>query len=241
LFSISVQIANFSSESSVLIVFCPIPGSGTAQTKVKIGEEEEGQAAIEMDDSECMIIVRFGAVSKCITLSVHRTSCDRLRILVEKVLEHHLPAASPRLRMVVDGREVPDGIKSLAEVGLGLSKVMLVAELIANIDCGGGEASQQFKSIPVEKLSHLIEKIKKAFEAWKIKESNPVYKLRFENDTLAGKEVTWDGFSDPVKYFFEESCTDPTKDYAEFYSDELRTISASYVWKGTSLIQMAGW
>jgi len=116
------------------LFFGPIPCSGTAQTKVKIGEEEEGQAAIEMDDSECMIIVRFGAVSKSITLSVHRTSCDRLRILVEKVLEHHLPAASPRLRMVVDGREVPDGIKSLAEVGLGLSKVMLVAELIANID-----------------------------------------------------------------------------------------------------------
>ncbi len=96
-----------------------------------------------VDDSECMIIVRFGAVSKSITLSVHRTSCDRLRILVEKVLEHHLPAASPRLRMVVDGREVPDGIKSLifciVTVGFVLSNsdievcVFIVIEILQDV------------------------------------------------------------------------------------------------------------
>ena len=203
--------------------------------------EEEGGTAVDQGDSECMMVVRFaGVVSKCITFSVHSTSCDRLRLLVERAVEEHVPASSSRLRLVLNGREVPDGTKSLAEEGLGFGNLIMMAELIASIDCGGGGSMQQFKSIPVEKLPQLIETIKKLFEEWKEKKSNPVYAMRFEGDTLAGKEVMWDGFSDPVKYFFEQTDTIPTKDFAEFYSDEIRTISASYVWKGTSLVEMAG-
>ena len=187
------------------------------------------------------MIVRFaGVVSKCITLSVHSTSCDRLRLLAEKAVEKHVPASSSRLRLVLDGREVPDGITSLAEEGLGLGKLTMVAELIANIDCGGGEEKRHFKSIPVEKLEQLIETVKKSFEEWRKLESNRVYEKRFEGDPLAGTEVMWNGFSNPVKYFFDKTKKNPTKDFAEFYSDEIRTISASYVWNGTSLVQMAG-
>jgi len=202
-------------------------------------------AVVEPGDSECMVLVRFGDVSKCFDLSVHCTSCDGLRCLVEKAFEKHLPASSPCLCLVLDGREVPAGVQSLVETGvtgLGLATQTMVVELIAKIDNGAGSGGlkQHFKSIPVEKLSHLIKVIHGLFEDWRKRESNPVYKERYKGDPLVGKEVVWDGFSDPVKYFFEQTGMDPSKDLSEFYSDEPRTIATSYVWKGTSLEQMAG-
>ena len=205
--------------------------------------EEGDGAVVDPGDSECMVLVRFGEVSKCFDLSAHGTSCDRLHRLVEEAFEKHLPASSPRFRLVLDGREVRAGVQSLVETGVtgvGLGTQTIVIELIAKIDSGTGSGGpKHFKSIPVENLSHLIKKIHDLFEDWR-RESKPVYKERFKGDPLVGKEVTWDGFSDPVKYFFEQTGTDPSKVLSGFYSDEPRTIATSYVWRGTSLEQMAG-
>ena len=118
-------------------------------------------------DSYCMVSVRFGSVSQCIAVSVYTTSCDEFRLHV------NVPASTPRLRLVVDGRDFPIGGQTLAELGFGLGKVEVVAELMANIDCGGKE-TQKFKSIPVENISLLIATIKVKFEAWRQKH-NPVY------------------------------------------------------------------
>ncbi len=189
-------------------------------------------------DSGCMVTVRFGSLSKCFAFSRNTTSCDGLRLLVEKAFAEHVPASSPRLRLVFDGREIPIGVQTLEELGLGLGKVEVTAELIANIDCGGKELKRQFKSIPVENVSRLMAAIKVEFEEWK--RTHPVYEERFPGDPLAGKDVVFDGFSDSFKYFFEKTDMNPSEYFKQYYSDALRTIASSYVWRATSLDDMAG-
>jgi hypothetical protein len=189
-------------------------------------------------DSYCMVSVRFGSVSQCIAVSVYTTSCDEFRLHVDKAFKEHVPASTPRLRLVVDGRDFPIGGQTLAELGFGLGKVEVAAELMANIDCGGKE-TKHFKSIPVENISLLIATIEVKFEAWRQKH-NPVYEERFPGDPLAGKEVVFDGFSDSLKYFFEKTKMNPSEDFKQFYSDALRTIASSYVWSRTRLVDMAG-
>jgi hypothetical protein len=212
----------------------------TTQTENKVGAAEEGGAVADMGDQECTLVVRLGEISKCIIVSVHSTSCDRLRLLVEAAFEKPVADSLRHLRLVFDGREVPDGNQTLAEAGFGVGKMFVVAEFVAKIDSGGGGPERKFKSIPVENLPRLIQAIKEDFQKWK-RESNPVYEERFPGDLLKGKEVVWDGYSDPVKYFFEKTQTDPSIKYVDLYSSELRTIATSYVWKATSLNQMAGW
>ena len=218
------------------LLFCPYFGSTTtkAANEIEVGGRGGGAAG----DSYCMVSVRFGSVSQSIAVSVYTTSCDEFRLHVEKAFKEHVPASTPRLRLVVDGRDFPIGGQTLAELGFGLGKVEVVAELMANIDCGGKE-TQKFKSIPVENISLLIATIKVKFEAWRQKH-NPVYEERFPGDPLAGKEVVFDGFSDSLKYFFEKTKMNPSEDFKQFYSDALRTIASSYVWSRTRLVDMAG-
>ena len=213
----------------------------TAQTGNQVGAAEEGGAQEGKGDQECTVVVRLGEMSKCIIVSVHSTSCDRLRLLVEAAFEQHVPNSALRhLRLVFDGREVSDGNQTLAEAGFGVDKMFVVAEFVAKINSGGGGPERKFKSIPVENLPRLIEATKADFQKWK-SEFNPVYEERFPDDPLKGKEVEWNGYSDPVKYFFEKTQTDPSIKYVDLYSSELRTIATSYVWRATSLYRMAGW
>jgi hypothetical protein len=224
-----------------LFCTCGSALDSTAHANVPVSAAEEGGAAVGKGDQECMVVARFGQISECIVLSIHSTSCDGLRLLVDEAFEKHLPtSARGHLRLVFDGRVLPDGDQTLAEAGLGLGKMEVVAELVEKLDCGGGEQERQFKSIPVENLPGLIEAIRMAFEEWRIKEGNPVYKRRFEGDHLEGKEVVWNGNSDSVKYFFEQSGMNPSVDMANFFSSKARTIATSYVWSSTTLFRMSG-
>jgi hypothetical protein len=193
-----------------------------------------------------MVVVRCEEISKCFVLPVYTTSCDELRLVVEAAFEKLVPASSlRRLRLLIDGREVPDGNQKLSEAGLGLGKAAVDVILLERIDCGGGDLKCQFKSIIVEQLPSLIEAIKVDFEGWREKirletGNYPVYKQRFEGDHLTGREVVWDGYSDSVKYFFEQTGIDPSTVYPSCYSELLRSISTSYVWRATTLITISG-
>jgi hypothetical protein len=228
-------------DTNKLAIFSPYRGS-TTNAAIEIEKEGGGEAAVCPGGSECMVqvTVRFGPVSKCIAFSVNTTNCDELRLLVERAFKEHVPASIPRLRLMFDGREIPIGTQKLAELGLEWGKVEVTAELMVSVDCGGKEQNRQFKSIPCENVRLLIAAIKVDFDKWK-EIHNPVYEERFPGDPMARKEVEWDGFSDSLKFFFEKTEKDPSKDYQQFYSNELRTIASSYVWRGTRLVDMAGW
>ena len=148
------------------LILCPPLGSADGYEAC----DTTAEAAAGIDGQNCMVVVRCEEISKCFVLPVYTTSCDELRLVVEAAFEKLVPASSlRRLRLLIDGREVPDGNQKLSEAGLGLGKAAVDVILLERIDCGGGDLKCQFKSIIVEQLPSLIEAIKVDFEGWREK------------------------------------------------------------------------
>jgi len=54
-------------------------------------------------------------------------------------------------------------------------------------------------------------------------------------------EKPWgNGFSGALQYFFKKAGIKPYEKYEQFYSRERRTLSVSYVWSATQILNMAG-
>ena len=117
-----------------------------------------------------------------------------------------------------------------------LSDIRSNCELQLGLSLNGGT---HFDSIPVNNIRPLMKAIKSDFDKW-IRDFQPLYKARFLNDPLEGKPVVWDGFSGSIQYFFKINNITPCEKYKQFYSDEERSVSVSYVWSATYIRGMAG-
>ena len=185
--------------------------------------------AASMDRNEMEFTVHFHGTSRVMRVSGKMLVGDFLRFVASRF---GVPQSS--IRMTFRGRIVNDYFVALNAAGLASGCSVQI-----DLRLRAGTQHLKLKSIIVEELDDLLHAIKKDFDAW-VSSEKPVYKAQFENDPNAGKSVVWDGFSGPVKYFFEEKKIVPSKEYSQYYSDESHNVAVSYVWRCTGLWTIAG-